>query len=124
MNISKINANTTSFGSIKKSAVEKAIKQADGDISKLRSIKTLIEDQKSNPYDIKGLPSHEYYNFIVIKPGSHSGMCYMTLEESCSAAVRAAEADKLKETRETEKLKNKPEADRIINDLLNSCEDT
>ena len=123
MNVSKVSSNSMNFGSIKKSAVEKAIKQANGNPSELSKIKTAIEEQKGNPYNIEGLPSHEYYNYIVIKQGDHSGMCFMTLEEACRDANGSKQRDVWKKEAEMRRNQQKPQFDKLASELLDSCED-
>ena len=123
MDITKINSNSMNFGNIKKSAVEVAIREANGNLNKLSRIKDAIEKQKNNPYDIKGLPSHEYYNYIVVKQGKTSGMSAMTLEEACQTANTNKQIDELVIKAEMRKNQQKPEFEKMAKELLDSCEE-
>ena len=124
MNITKVNSSSMNFGSIKKSAAEKAIEAANGDVSKLGYLEEMIQEQKENRrYDIEGLPSYEYYNYIVCKKGANGGQCFMELEEACIYANMQNESDAIKEDQEIKKMKQKPTFDKMAQRLLDSCEE-
>ena len=124
MNITKVNSSSMNFGSIKKSAAEKAIKAANGDVSKLGYLEEMIQEQKENRrYDIEGLPSYEYYNYIVCKKGANSGQCFMKLEEACRYANMMNQSDAIKEDQEIKKMEQRPTFDEMAQRLLDSCEE-
>ena len=124
MNVSGISAYSPSFGQVKRSAAEKAIESCNGDIGKISRVKQQVEDQKDNyRYDIKGLGPREYYNYIVVKRGENSGMCYMTLDEACYYANRSAAYEEIKEASERKKQEHNDEFNKIADSVLEDCPD-
>lgn len=67
MNVSGINMYTPSFGQIRKSAAEKAIKETNGNVSKLQIIRDMVDSQKHNKqFDIIASPDDSFGKYQVI----------------------------------------------------------
>jgi len=69
MNISPVSLNSMNFGQVTRSAVQKAIKSADGNIQNLETIRDcMVEQISNNRYDVHGMLSGvEDFNYMVQK---------------------------------------------------------
>ena len=88
--ISKINSFSPSFGVVKKSAVNRAVKEAKGDIEKIKGVVDLCESQRNNDkYDVIWNPELGGYSIVGRKPDfifDGTTHRYNTLAEACSDA--------------------------------------
>ena len=89
MNISRIDMYAPSFGQVKRSAAERAIDDAKGNIDELKKVKELVEGQKSNKkVDIVGCSG--YCPFKVVRRGCfgrhYTITKYDSLKEACEMA--------------------------------------
>ena len=94
MNISRINTYSPSFGKVRKSAAEMAIKHADGDIKKLRTIEILTKGQGYNKrWDVVWSDAHRSY--AIVKRDDNSDITPLaTLTQACYLAEEFDKTDK------------------------------
>ena len=127
MNISPISVNHINFGQVKRSAVRKAIKEANGNVQNLEFIRDCIVDQKdNNRYHIYSISAEPDFNYLVMKPGTLVSYKCMTLSEACDCATKHKLQDeyddRIKES-ESKHIQRKSDFDEYAQVLLASCEE-
>ena len=116
------NYSIPSFGKVYKSAAKNAIKETEGDADELKCVRQLIEEQQDNKhFDIIGLPSRDYYNYMILKSGEEFGFCYMTLDKACNAATKYKNYEI--EQEKAERLQEEADAEDLIKEILEKCPD-
>lgn len=123
MNISKINMNQLSFGQVKRSAAELAIKQADGDIKQLNEIKRLIDSESDNDsYDVMATKLNHRYK--VVKSGSNRALAfYSNFDSACYQASQLVEHDKLLMFKKVQSETDAPKVKALAKEILEACEE-
>ena len=123
MNVSKINIYAPSFGRVRKSAAELAIKQADGDIKQLNEIKRLIDSESDNDsYDVMATKLNHRYK--VVKSGSNRGLAfYSNFDSACYQASQLVEYDKLLMFKKAQCKIDTPKVKALTKEILEACEE-
>lgn len=122
MKISSINTYNPSFGQVRKSAAEQAIKDTKGNYEKLRAIKNYVEQQKDNDkYDIVANEGLLKGNFPYKVEGAALNNNYFdifrTLYGACVDATERKEQDEANGLRLSEEFKA------LASEILAECED-
>lgn len=117
--ISKIYAFSPTFGVVTKTAAKKAIEETKGDLTKIKNLQTVIEDQNKNVPDVE-------INFKPYEQNSEKGLyciigkdAYKYLKSECAEFKVACERAKAFQT----VINNKPEFEKIEQEILDNCAD-
>ena len=113
-----------SFGQVKRSAAERAIRYAHGDIDKLNEIKDLVKGQKDNTdFDVVA-SNYSLYRYEVVKRDIKYSLSYCDdFREACEIANKCKESLANQRAIEAKRAEYDAGINAIASEILAECED-